>query len=147
MKHQRKGEGDLVTDLLWQSYGRLLIAANSGALPCQPQHQKALSEHLNLSQKNSERLTPSGGVLGFSKLLWSLGVIFAFCILSFQVNADHSVTFSRSRRVKAFNSKPETQAGYLIVLRISIRSWVLPENGFLPIWRAERTSRRRSCRR
>lgn len=69
------------------------MAAKSCALPCQPQHQKALSEHLNLSQKNPERLTPLGGVLGFSKLLWRLGVIFAFCILSFQVNADRLVIF------------------------------------------------------
>lgn len=27
VKHQWKGEGDLVTDLLWQSSGRLLTAA------------------------------------------------------------------------------------------------------------------------
>lgn len=72
VKHQRKGEGDLVTDLLWQSRGGLLIAAESCALFCQPQHHKALSEHLNLSRKTLEdehthtHTHPPGGVLGFS---------------------------------------------------------------------------------
>lgn len=53
VKHQRKGEGHLVTDLLRQSCGRLLIAAKTFALLCQPQHQKSLSVLLNLSQKKT----------------------------------------------------------------------------------------------
>jgi len=102
VEHQRKGEADLVTDLLWKSWGRLLIAAKSCALPCQPQHQKAPSELFSLSQKSPEGLTPSAGVLGFSRLLWRLGVVFASCILPFQVTADHLVTFSPEAEERRF---------------------------------------------
>lgn len=95
MVSSREKEAALETEQPWHSRAGMVVAAVSCALPGQAQQPKAPREHLKLCRENTERVAPpSGGILRFSKLLWRLGVMFAFCILSFQINADPVVTFT-----------------------------------------------------